>query len=168
MSVGTSDAFLQKGLAWTMLTSPVFISKPLVPWSLFSPVGIWLLDGAENWWSVFWAMGVLKLALSNLDPKKISSGRMTMRQAIHPILFGSKLKWYGRSNLVLHCSAEITRIPRAMVIPLKLAVINQQILSNYSTKSLANCFPGNDARNACWRFLRSIEYGFRKHTESLL
>jgi hypothetical protein len=31
MSVASSDAFPQKGLAWTILTSPVFISKPSVP-----------------------------------------------------------------------------------------------------------------------------------------
>ena len=65
---------------------------------------------------------VLKLVLSNRDPKKISSSRKTMRQTIHLILTGSELKRYGRSKLVLHCSAEITKIPRAMVIPLKLAV----------------------------------------------
>jgi hypothetical protein len=47
-ALASSDALPQKGLAWTMLTSPVFSSKPSLPWSVFSLVGIWLLDGAEN------------------------------------------------------------------------------------------------------------------------
>ena len=45
----SSDAFPQNGLAWTMFTSPIFSSKPsLSAWLMFNPVGIWLLDGAEN------------------------------------------------------------------------------------------------------------------------
>ena len=51
--------------------------------------GYWMglrIDGVsfEPW--------VLKLVLSKLDPKKISSDRTSMRQTIHPIVSRSELK----------------------------------------------------------------------------
>jgi hypothetical protein len=48
LALASSDALPQKGFAWTMLTSPLFSSKPSLHWSVFSPVGIWLPDRAEN------------------------------------------------------------------------------------------------------------------------
>jgi hypothetical protein len=41
-----------------------------------------------------------------------------------PILSGFGLKLLGRSKLVMHCSAIIKKIERAMVSPLRLAVTN--------------------------------------------
>ena len=89
-ALASSDAFPQKGLAWIMLTRPVFISKPSMPWSLVSPVGVWLLDGAESWRSVFWAMGI-EVGVIKPWSLKVSFGRTTMRQTIHPILLD--LSW---------------------------------------------------------------------------
>ena len=101
-ALASSDAFPQKGLAWIMLTSPVFISKPSMPWSLFSPVGIWLLDGAENWWSVFWAMGI-EAGVVKPWSYKVSSGRTTMRQTIDPIFLD--LSWSDMVDQVWSCTA---------------------------------------------------------------
>jgi hypothetical protein len=66
---------------------------------------------------------------------------------------GLGLKFESKLKPVMHCPAFIIKTKTAMVSPLRLAVIRLQVLSNYSTISLANCFPGNGARNACWHSL---------------
>jgi hypothetical protein len=83
LALASSDALPQKGFAWTMLTSPLFSSKPSLHWSVFSPVGIWLPDRAENWRSVFWGW-VMKLVLSNLGLTKAFSevGRLCVGQFV--------------------------------------------------------------------------------------
>ena len=51
-------------------------------------------------------------------------GGTTRRLTILPIISGFGLKLLGRSKPVMHCSATIEKIERAMVSPLRLAVIN--------------------------------------------
>ena len=46
------------------------------------------------------------------------------RLMILPILSGFGLKLLGKSKPVMHCSATIKKIERAMVSPLRLAVTN--------------------------------------------
>ena len=43
LQLASSDALPQNGLTCTMFTNPDLSSKPSLPWSLFSPVGMWLL-----------------------------------------------------------------------------------------------------------------------------
>ena len=48
---------------------------------------------------------------------------MAWRLTILPTLFGFGLKLLGTSKLVMHCSASIKNIERAMISPQRLAVI---------------------------------------------
>ena len=92
---------------------------------------------------------------------------MAWRLIILPTLFGFGLKLLGTSKVVMHCSASIKKI-ESNDKPAKLSGDKPLKYIKLSTISLANCFPGNGARNACWHFLCPIEYIFYKHKESPL
>ena len=67
-----------------MFTGPDLSSKPSLPWSLFSPVGMWLLDGAE------YCMRVLAMGGAETDKLGFQVGFLwggtTQRLTIRPIL----------------------------------------------------------------------------------
>jgi hypothetical protein len=48
MIVAILECLTTEGTCLDHVDKPVFSSKPSLPWSVFSLVGIWLLDRAEN------------------------------------------------------------------------------------------------------------------------
>jgi hypothetical protein len=81
-----------------------------VPGLVFNLVGIWLLDRAENWRSVFWAMGDEGGVVEPWPKDSRFYGGTTLRWIILPILSGFELKFYGRSKPVIHCFSQL--LPR--------------------------------------------------------
>ena len=108
-----------------MFTSPDLSSKPSVPWSLFSPVGMWLLDGAKYCLRVL-AMGGAEMDKRGFQVGFFWVGRRDVSQFAQ-FSEDSDRSWMvdqNRSCTALHRINERER-ERAIVSPLKLAVIKQ-------------------------------------------
>jgi hypothetical protein len=150
----------QNGLAYTMVISPVLISKFLSLMLTAGPVGTLATAGTENSQSDFWAIVVV--AAGTGVSSSVVGGVAEEVEARDPFFLrsasGSGMKLSDKLKPLLHYPVFIHNRRKHARLACKSNGYHTYTLSwIYPTRFfLINAFPGNDARNVCWYFLTSL------------